>query len=300
MSRQMYEKQVSLLLQVLPEVAKEKIFALHGGTCINLFVRDMVRLSVDIDLTYIPLEDRTISLSNMLAGLARIEGNIKRIIPNAETDLKNKEVKLIVSAKNVVVKIEVSVMNRGLLGDIKMRVLCPKAQETFDAFCEMATVSTGQLFGGKICAALDRQHPRDLFDVKYLLENEGFNEEVRAGFVLMLLCSERPIHEMLNPNLIDQRAAFENQFYGMTTEEFTYEDYERTRLELINTINEQLTEQDKQFLLGFKNLTPEWDIYPYAEYPGVKWKLLNLDKLRTVNPSKHRQVFDKLKEVLKA
>lgn len=299
MSRQMYEKQVNLLLQILPEVAKEKIFALNGGTCINLFIRDMVRLSVDIDLTYIPLEDRNISLSNMLAGLARIEENIKRIIPNAQTDLKNKQVKLIVNAKNVVVKIEVSVMNRGLLGDIKTRILCPKAQETFNAFCEMATVSTGQLYGGKICAALDRQHPRDLFDVKYLLENEGFSEEVKAGFVLMLLSSERPIHEMLNPNMLDQRSAFENQFYGMTTEEFTYEDYERTRFELINAINKQLTAQDKQFLLSFKNLTPEWGIYPYAEYPGVKWKLLNLDKLRTGNPSKYMRLFDKLKETLK-
>lgn len=73
MKRAMYEKQVRLLLQIMPEVAKEKIFALHGGTCINLFVRDMVRLSVDIDLTYIHLEDRENSLFNMLAGLSRIK-----------------------------------------------------------------------------------------------------------------------------------------------------------------------------------------------------------------------------------
>ncbi len=299
MKKEMYEKQVKLLLQIIPEVAKEKIFALHGGTCINLFVRDMVRLSVDIDLTYIPLEDRDTSLSNMLAGLAKIEESIKKIIPDAETNLKEKEVKLIINVKDVVVKIEVSVMNRGLLGDLQTRILCAKAQETYEAFCEISSVSTGQLYGGKICAALDRQHPRDLFDVKYLLENEGFNQEIKEGFILMLLCSERPIYEMLNPHLLDQHSAFENQFDGMTVEDFTYEDYERTRLELITVINQQLTETDKRFLLSFKNLNPDWNIYPYADFPGVKWKMINLNNLKVNNPDKHAQLFAKLKEILK-
>lgn len=203
------------------------------------------------------------------------------------------------SVKNVVVKIEVSVMNRGLLGDIQTRILCTGAQETYEAFCEMTTVSTGQLYGGKICAALDRQHPRDLFDVKYLLENEGFNQEIREGFILMLLCCERPIHEMLEPNLLDQRVAFENQFDGMTAEEFTYEDYERTRSELIALIKQELTDQDKQFLVSFKALNPDWSIYQYAEFPGVKWKLINLNKLKTNNPDKHAELFNKLKNVLK-
>lgn len=47
-----YNHQVRLLLAVLPEIAKEHCFALHGGTAINLFIRNMPRLSVDIDLTY--------------------------------------------------------------------------------------------------------------------------------------------------------------------------------------------------------------------------------------------------------
>lgn len=57
-----YKNQVALLLSILPEVAKEKDLAVHGGTAINLFVRNMPRLSVDIDLTYIPVRDRTTSL----------------------------------------------------------------------------------------------------------------------------------------------------------------------------------------------------------------------------------------------
>ena len=295
----MYEKQVELLLQILPEVAKVEIFALHGGTCINLFVRDMLRLSVDIDLTYIPIEDRSTSLTNILKGLKTVADNIRNIIPDSIIDVKEKEFKLIVSVKNVVVKVEVSVMNRGLLGNAETRILCAKAQETFEAFCEISSVSLGQLYGGKICAALDRQHPRDLFDVKYLLQNEGFTKEIKKGFLLMLLCSERPINEMLNPHLLDQQTAFENQFEGMASDAFAYEDYEKTRIELVEIVNQELTQDDKNFLLSFKNLTPNWSNYPFSEFPGVKWKQLNLNKLKNNNPEKHKQLFDKLKEVLK-
>lgn len=53
-----YRKQVSLLIKIVPLVAKEAVFALKGGTAINLFLRNMPRLSVDIDLTYLPVKDR--------------------------------------------------------------------------------------------------------------------------------------------------------------------------------------------------------------------------------------------------
>src|SRR5690625_6946333 len=67
-----YEAQVGLLLTVLPEVAKEDCFALHGGTAINLFIRNMPRLSVDIDLTYLPLKDRNVSIQAISKALKRI------------------------------------------------------------------------------------------------------------------------------------------------------------------------------------------------------------------------------------
>ena len=58
-------KQVELLLRTLPYIAAEKCFALKGGTAINLFVRDMPRLSVDVDLTYLPVEPREESLGKI-------------------------------------------------------------------------------------------------------------------------------------------------------------------------------------------------------------------------------------------
>ena len=65
MSTRNYKKQVHLLLSVLPMVAKENCFALHGGTAINLFLNNMPRLSVDIDLTYLPVENRDTSMDNI-------------------------------------------------------------------------------------------------------------------------------------------------------------------------------------------------------------------------------------------
>ncbi len=245
-----YKNQAALLLQVLPEVAKEKCFALHGGTAINLFIRDMPRLSVDIDLTYIPIEDRETSLQKIVAALVSIRANLQKILPGAEITVKEKVLKLQITAAKAQIKLEVSQINRGLLDGLVELKLCNKAQEEFDAFCVIPVVSMGQLYGGKICAALDRQHPRDLFDVKYLLENEGFTEDIKKGFILLLLSSNRPLNEILEPNLIDQKETLVNHFEGMSFESFTYEDFENTILKLINIIRQNLTTEDKKFLLS--------------------------------------------------
>ena len=150
------------------------------------------------------------------------------------------------------------------------------------------------MYGGKICAALDRQHPRDLFDIKYLLENEGFSNEIKKGFLFCLLGSNRPIYEMLFPNLLDQRSAMANQFDGMSEEPFAYEDFEATRNLLLQAIHENLNDVDKQFLLSFENGTPDWGLYNFEEYPAVQWKLQNLQKLKETNAEKHSEQLKKL------
>jgi len=71
-----------------------------------------------------------------------------------------------------------------------------------------------------------------------LFENEGFTDEIKQGFVLGLVSSNRPTHEMLDPHLLDQRTAFENKFDGMSAIEFSYDDYEATRLQLIETVKD--------------------------------------------------------------
>lgn len=162
----------------------------------------------------------------------------------------------------------------------------------------MPIVPLGQLYGGKLCAALDRQHPRDLFDTRLLLEGVGFTDEIKRGFILALISSNRPTHEMLEPNLLDQRAAFENQFEGMSNLKFSYPDYEATRDILIDTIRRNLNESDKQFLLSFNRLQPDWSVYDYQRFPSVKWKLFNLAKFKEDNPESYQRQLHRLEELL--
>lgn len=286
------------MLNVIPEIAKEECFALHGGTAINLFVRNMPRLSVDIDLTYIPIEDRITSLNNINSALERIKLRVEKFIPDIHITHKQDEAKLLISLHNVFVKLEVNTIKRGVLSTPETMNLCSKAQNDFDVSASIKVVSNGELFGGKICAALDRQHPRDLFDIKYLLENEGYTDEIKKGFFFALLGGSKPIHEILFPNFHDQQIAMEFQFSGMTQESFTYSDFEAIRLNLIKTVHSNLTEKDKSFLLSINNLTPEWSLYNFERFPAILWKLQNLQNLKETNPDKFQQQCELLKNKL--
>lgn len=296
-----YLKQLLLLLKILPVIAKEKCFALHGGTAINIFIRDMPRLSVDIDLTYLPIEDRPTSMVGISVGLESIAAAIRRAIPGTKIIHRKDVGKLLVTdreAAAALVKVEVNLVGRGILGNVVETEICSKIQESYDTFVKMQLVPFGQLYGGKICAALDRQHPRDLFDIKFLLENEGITTEVKQGFLLCLISSDRPISELINPNFVDQIAVFANQFSGMTEEDFSYDDFEATRIKLVKIVKESLSDEDKLFLLSIKRLEPEWDIYNFSHFPAVKWKMLNLKTLRDNNLKKFQAACDALEAVL--
>lgn len=293
-----YKHQVALLLQVLPEIAKESCFALHGGTAINLFVRNMPRLSVDIDLTYIPIEDRKTSFANIQAALNNCKSNIEKLDSSMRIKLQADSLKLQIQNQNAAIKVEVNQGMRGILDPVETRELCQKTQVEFDSFCSIACVPFAQLYGGKICAALDRQHPRDLFDVKYLLENEGFTDDIKRGFLLCLLSSKRPILEMLFPHYTDQEQAYKNQFEGMTQEQFSYKDLEQTREHLVQIIHQNVNKIDVEFLLDFEDATPDWSTYNFEQFPAVQWKLLNIRRLKSINPDKHKECITTLKRQL--
>lgn len=292
------KKQVRLLLDVLPEVAKENCFAMHGGTAINLFVRDMPRLSVDIDLTYVEIAERRETLEGINASLLRIKERIEGLRASIRVQHKAHVCKLLLDEHGTTIKIEVNMVGRGLLGEATKAPLCDKAQEEFDVFCAMPIVPLAQLYGSKLCAAIDRQHPRDLFDVKLLLDNEGFTNEIKRGFLFGLVSSNRPTYEMLYPHLQDQRSAFERQFEGMSAEAFSYDDYEATRLQLIDIIKTNFDDNDKAFLLSLNRLEPDWSIYDYQDFPSVKWKILNLEKFKKEKPDSYQQQLSELESIL--
>ena len=289
-----YKKQASLLLDTLPEVAREEDLALHGGTAINLFVRDMPRLSVDVDLTYIPIAERNESFSLINEAFRNIEKRLKARMKSPVVRIQEEQLKLQIANQGAQIKIEVNQIIRGCLSAPIIRPLCEKAQEVFDAFCEIKVVPDAQLFGGKIIAALDRQHPRDLFDIKYLLDENHIDDLIKPGIILCLLSSNRPIYEILNPSRTDQRQAFEKQFKGMSDEPFSYVDFEETREKLIIRINELLNDEDKQFLLNIKKLSPQWDLYDFMNFPAVQWKMKNLEVFKEKNEDGYNKAVRRL------
>lgn len=299
-----YRAQADLLLQVLPHVAKEEIFALKGGTAINLFVLDMPRLSVDIDLTYLPFDDRPTALHNISEGLGRIKQSLEKSIKHITVTpaLRDSEdVKLHCQLDKAQIKIEVNTTTRGHIKPVRLLQVSEKVQKEFGKFAAINVVSQAELYGGKVCAALDRQHPRDLFDVHLLFENEGYTDEIKIGFLTALLSHMRPINEVLFPHLSDQKATFKHQFEGMASIPFVYEDYEFTLEFLIDIIHSKLTETDKSFLLSFKKVEPDWKLFPVKnlkDLPAVKWKLQNLKNLKESNPKKHAELVKVLEEKL--
>jgi predicted nucleotidyltransferase component of viral defense system len=304
MINQAYFKQVDLLLQILPYIAQEKCFALKGGTAINLFVRDLPRLSVDIDLTYLPFDNRTDALKNISDSLLQVKENLEKAIPNIKINTvqqQQQETKLICQVGLTQVKIEANTVIRGNIFSARNMPVTDAVQNMFNKFASIQVVSNAELFGGKICAALDRQHPRDLFDVSYLLNTEGFSEDIKLGFIASLLSHDRPINELLKPELFDKSATFDAEFVGMTDHAFLYEDYEKTRMLLIQAIHDNLTSNDKAFLISFKEGTPAWQLNPIKnlkDMPALKWKLQNIKKLIDQNPDKHKLQLQALKETL--
>ncbi|WP_129733115.1 nucleotidyl transferase AbiEii/AbiGii toxin family protein [Parabacteroides goldsteinii] len=299
MNDETYKRQVSLLIRIMPSVYRIKDFAVHGGTAINLFHKNMPRYSVDIDLTYIPIQDRDESLRNINQHLLTLKTYIEKSIPGIKVEHKPNVWKLLCILNGATVKIEVNGTKRGIIGEVEDKMLCEKSRNEFNMTCKARTVSYSQLYGGKIVAALSRQHPRDLFDCKYM-DITSF-AEVKDGFILCLLGSDKPIIEALYPNTIDQTEALENQFSGMSDIPFSYSDYEETRRNLIQQVNTNITNTDREFLISFENGEPDWDkccIGDLSNYPSVKWKLHNIIKLKKINPQKHQQGIEILRKFL--
>jgi predicted nucleotidyltransferase component of viral defense system len=296
---EIYRKQVALLIRIMPLVYKINDFAVHGGTAINLFVNNMPRLSVDIDLTYLPLKNRNESLQEINNNLLTLKQQIEKAIPGIRVIHKPAVWKLLCTKGDAMVKIEVNGIKRGIIGELEIRELCEKAQKEFKMSCIARIVPVSLLYGGKIAAALSRQHPRDLFDYKYM-EVASFSE-VKNGLIFFLLGSDKPLIESLQPNLVDQKQSLENQFQGMSDVPFDYADFDNTRKVLIENVNQNLTVTDREFFISFESGSPEWDkccAGDLSSYPSIQWKLKNILTLKQTNPSKFNEGIKKLSQFL--
>ena len=281
-----YRRQVALVVETLPFVAEESCFALKGGTAINFFVRDLPRLSVDIDLAYRIVDERSKSLAAIDAALKRIAERIRQKIAGvrvaeAVNAIEKVVTKLIVRANGVQIKIEVTPVLRGCVYEPELLAVSRRVEEEF-GFAEMAVVSFADLYGGKLVAALDRQHPRDLFDVRDLLANEGVTDPVRTTFIVYLLSHDRPMADVLAPRRKDITREFVHGFSGMTSLPVDQDELIQVRERTIQLLVEEMPEAHRLFLLSFERGEPDWSalgVDVIQNLPAVKWRQRNLDRL---------------------
>jgi predicted nucleotidyltransferase component of viral defense system len=290
------------LLRAIPAIAREEMFALKGGTAINLFIRDLPRLSVDIDLVYLPVADWTSSLAAVRDGLGRVGDRLEKLGLNVTRQLLKAGKRLVVSEGTSSIKVEVSPVLRGTVFEPKVLAVSEAVQERF-GFAEMQVVSMPDLYAGKIAAALDRQHPRDLFDVHFLFENGGIDEDLFRAFLVYLVSHDRPAVELLDPNLQDLAAQYDEEFVGMTVEAVTLRTLLATRDRLIAEIQKRARDNaPKRFLTSFQVLEPDWRAIGFedeiGELPAVRWKALNLQKLQDANPAKFDAEAERLARFL--
>jgi predicted nucleotidyltransferase component of viral defense system len=298
-----YFRQAELLMHVIPHIAPEKNFALKGGTALNFYVNDMPRLSVDIDLAFLPLMSRDETFQNINSGIRRIIERLQKSFPEAVFVRKSLSEGISPSfqmtVNDITVKVETNFNFRGSVFDPEVRELSEKAQKIFKLHNAIQTLSVPELWAGKICAALDRQHPRDLFDIRELESKSGFTEEIRKAFIVYLISHNRPMIELLNPQFRDIESDFRGEFQGMTLKACTLSDLEDARLHLVQWVSESLTLAERRFILSVKEISPQWDLVPelahVRELPSLRWKMLNLSKMKK---SKHLQAVNKLRRWL--
>ena len=297
-----YRRQVTLLITILPHVAQEDCFALKGGTAINLFIRDMPRLSVDIDLTYLPVSPRTESLAAIDAAMKRMAERIRKALRGAqismsETIPEKAATKLLVRHDGAQVKVEVTPVLRGCVFEPELRSVSASVEAAF-GFAEARVVSFADLYAGKMVAALDRQHPRDLFDVRDLLANEGMSDSLRRAFIVYLLSHNRPMAEILAPKRKSISDEFRRGFEGMTAEPVSIEELTTARETLIRTVVAEMSEPHRRFLISFKRGEPDWSLLGVpgaSDLPAVRWRQHNLD---TLGKEEREKLASQLERVL--
>lgn len=295
MSHELYKKQVGLLVEVLPVLNEfSKVFALKGGTAINLFHSNMPRLSVDIDLAYIKPNNREKAYADINKNLMKMKALISDMGFKVGIKDSDSVLKLIVVNRQTgaEIKIEPNYVIRTTLYPNLTMSLCANAAAMFNMEYEISTLSKADLYAGKIAAALSRRHPRDLFDVKQLLVQGDFDLELLNAVVVYLSANSRPIHELLNPepNLTNLELAYKNQFQGMTLgNECTIDVLKDTYMQLLDVLQKGFQDNHRKFIMSVVSNNVDYGLLAgisektLQSFTGLSWKLLNIANLQNTN-----------------
>lgn len=300
-----YLAAVRLLLKVVPYVFESDVFALKGGTAINLFLKDLPRLSVDLDLVF---RDHRLSRKDALIAIRQAIRKLKEqlsksgLICEQGLNRAGDEVKLFVTEGRSRIKIEVNYVFRGTVLPVEERMLTQKAEQLFFTEVTVPILCADELYGSKLVAAMDRQHPRDFFDILELRKDGSLTNRMVECFVCYLAGHNRPIHEVLHPNPLKLESTFLNEFQGMTREIIELDRIESIRQWLFSTLPAALSVNQSKFLLSLVRTEPEWELMECVhlkELPAVQWKVKNLNALKRSNKTKFEQQAELLEILLK-
>jgi Nucleotidyl transferase AbiEii toxin, Type IV TA system len=295
-----YIDTVRLLLAIAPAVFASGRFAMKGGTALNLFVQDMPRLSVDIDVVYTNhATDRDTALQQIAAELGVVKQTLEQrgLRVRQPAQAGGDEVRLLISNGAVQVKVEVNFVFRGTVLPVQSKALVASAENLFTTAVTVPVLAKDELYGSKLVAAMDRQHPRDMFDVMLMRGHYGWPDGLTDCFVAYLAGHNRPVHEVLFPKAKPLAAIFSNEFAGMTRDEVSLDALAQTQARLIQDLPQRLLQRHRQFLLSLVQCEPAWELMPFAhlrELPALKWKLLNLSKLKKTSPARFAAQHDEL------
>ena len=298
-----YAERVKLLVEILPTLAEEKRFALKGGTAINLFEHDLPRLSVDIDLTWLPVGDfandtREISAALEAIGERLHSGPLRLQVQTSGTEATGVH-RLIASRNRSRVQIETTPVMRGTVHPVRTMRVRPGVEQNF-GFAEIQVLDFADLYAGKLSAALSRQHPRDLFDLQPLLDEGRLDERLWRTFLVYLTCSSKPAAEMLSPPVPrDFDATFTTHFQGMTAAPVTAASLLEVRARLLQRIAELLDSPSRAFLESIEREAPDFALIglPHAaDLPGVRRKLTNMGQR---SAAKRTADYEQLKDFLR-
>lgn len=293
---------VRLLVRVAPVIFAEPGFALKGGTAINLFVRDLPRLSVDLDLVFVDYKlDREAALAAISTAVGNMSSRLGRLglQVHVPSRTEGEEAKLFIRQGRIEVKVEINQVLRGTIHPVITTRMVTAARDQLKADLRLPVLATEELYGGKLVAALDRNHPRDWFDVMLLLKAEGITPSIRRCFVAYLAAHNRPPHEVLFGPAKSLGDSFDREFSGMTSYEVSLAELEDVQRKVRDELPKQLDEGERRFLVSLVSNAPDWSLIgiPHLkDMPAIRWKLTNLERLKRENKSKFAEQSAALRE----
>ncbi|MEO0289437.1 MAG: nucleotidyl transferase AbiEii/AbiGii toxin family protein [candidate division WOR-3 bacterium] len=288
------------ILQIIDKIDND--FLLKGGTAINLFYRDLPRLSVDIDLVFNSLVEREQAVIKNNKFFDEFEKSLWEIMKYKITSknyTNNFITKIIINSKQGPIKIEPNCIVRGTLNGFEKKTLSNIVYEKTNIYVTFNCLNKKELYASKICAALDRQHPRDLYDIFIMLKEENIND-IDFETLFYILQSNRPLSEIFDPQKKDISNSYKKNLTDLMLIEVSLKDLNITMQKIIDWVQKSVFLKYYDFLLSFAEGNPDFkklkiDI---SMYPGIEWKILNIKKMKKEKIINEIKSLKKLKSKL--